>query len=193
MHRAKWIVYVTSVTAIILGAAATAQGQTVRFSDVNDAVRSRFFDSATTRAVGNRLVIGFNGGLDLRTFKFSDFRASTAAYSHGTAMDTISLRITAPAGYYISRITYKQSGTGSVIRTGRAAGGVNLVVDDLAADGGLFLTNPTLSRSISLYGLRRTFVSVSVTTSLFAFSTPALGSASVAVTGAEVLVELLPL
>lgn len=195
MQWANWVRHATGIAVIIFGAAASAQGQTVRFVDIKDAVPGRFFEAATTAADGvngNRLVIGFNGGLDLRTFKYTDFRASTAAYSHITAMDTIRFRVVAPRGYAISKVTYKQRGSGSVIRTARASGAVNLVVDEFPADAGVFSTNPTLTRSVSLLGLNRTAVAVSITTSLFAFSTPTLGSASVAVNGAEVLVELLP-
>ena len=196
MQLAKWIARATGITAIVLGGAAAAHAQTATFSDIRDAVPARFFDAAKTAPDAtnpNMLRIGLHTGLDALTFKFTDFRASSAAFSHGAAMDTISFRVQAPEGYYISKITYAQRGTGSVIRTGRSAGMTNWVVGEIAADLGLFSTNPTLSNSLDLAGLNLTEVPVSITNSLFAFSTPALGSATVGLTGAEVVVELLPL
>ena len=201
MQLAKWIARAAGVTALVLGASVAAHGQTetvsytptASFNDVRDAVPGRFFDSASSVADGNTLHIGLNTGLDFRTFKYNDFRASSTAFSHPNAMDTISFRVSAPAGYYISKITYSQRGTGSVVRTGRAAGMTNWVVAKIAADLGAFGTNPTLTDSIDLTGLNLTDVPVSVTNSLFAFSTPLLGSATVTLTGAEVVVELSPL
>ena len=203
MQLAKWIARVVGVLTITLGGAATAYGQeaeysqaAVTFSDVKDAVPGRFFDAATTAADPadpNTLVIGLNTGLDFRTFKYADFRASSQAFSHTSAMDTISFRVRAPEGYYIASITYAQAGGGSVIRTGRAAGMTNWVVGDLAADLGVFGTSPTLSDTIDLSDQTLTDVPVSITNSLFAFSTPSLGSATVTVTSARVVVKLEPL
>jgi hypothetical protein len=201
MQLAKWIARAAGVTTIVLGVTVAAHGQTdtvsydatATFSEVRDAVPGRFFDSATTVANGNTLRIGLNSGLDFRTFKYNDFRASSTSFSHPNAMDTISFRVSAPAGYYISRITYSQRGTGSVIRTGRAAGMTNWVVGEVADDLGSFATSPTLSGSMDLTGLNITELPVSITNSLFAFSTPLLGSATVGVTGADVVVELSPL
>ena len=192
------IVIVFSSAAAAQDAADTLAGSdpVVTFSAINDAVPTRFFDAETTHEDpenGNRLIIGFNTGLDFRTWKARDFRASTASFSHGTAVDTISFRIDAPAGYYISRITYTQNGTGTVYRTGKASGGSNWVIGDYAADLGQFGTTPMVVGTVDLTGRNLTSVPVSITTSLFAFSTPLLGFASVAVTNAYVTVELAPL
>jgi hypothetical protein len=200
MQLAKWIARAAGVTALVLGGTVAAHGQTdavtydatATFSEIRDAVPGRFFDAATTVANGNTLRIGLNTGLDFKTFKYADFRASSASFSHPNAMDTISFRVRAPEGYYISKISYAQRGTGSVVRTGRAAGMTNWVVADIAADLGSFGTSPALYESIDLSGLNLTDVPVSITNSLFAFSTPLLGSATVSVTGAEVVVELSP-
>jgi hypothetical protein len=196
MQLAKWIARATGVTALVLGGAVAAYGQTVTFAEIRDAVPGRFYDATATAPDsdnGNMLRIGLNSGLDFRTFKYTDFRASSASFSHANAMDTISFRVRAPYGYYISKITYTQRGTGSVVRTGRAAGMTNWVVNDIAGDVGAFATSPGLSESIDLTGRNLTDVPVSISNSLFAFSTPLLGSATVAVTGAEVIVELQPL
>jgi hypothetical protein len=188
--------HIAGVALIMLGAASTAQAQAVTFSDINDAVPSRFFDAATSAPSAldpNTLNVGFNSGRDWTMWKDTDFRASTAAYSFTTAMDTISFRVQAPAGFYISRITYTQQGTGSAYRTGKAAGAANWVVADVAVDLGTFATNPARTGTIDLTGLNMTLVPVSITNSLFAYATPTSGSASVAITSAQVIVELSPL
>jgi hypothetical protein len=196
MQLAKWIARATAITAIVLGGAAAAHGQTATFSHIRDAVPGRFFDAATTApdtTNPNMLRIGLHSGLDFLTFKYVDFRASSTAFSHTAAMDTISFRVHAPEGFYISKITYTQRGTGSVIRTGRAAGSTNWVVGRIAADLGVFAANPSFTESLDLTGRHITNLPVSITNSLFAFSTPTLGSATVGLIGAEVVVELLPL
>ncbi len=196
MQFAKWIARATGTMAIVLGGAVAAQGQTVTFVDIRDAVPTRFFDATTTTQDDvnpNMLHIGLNTGLDFRTFKYADFRASSTAFSHAAAMDTISFRVLAPVGYYISKISYAQRGAGSVVRTGKAAGMANWKVAHIVGDLGVFGTNPALMDSIDLTGLNLTDVPVSISNSLFAFSTPLLGSATVGLTGAEVVVELQPL
>lgn len=195
MQFAARFAWIAGVTALILTGVSTARAQTVTFSDISDAVPGRFFDAATTaphELDANTLVIGFNSGLDFRTWKFNDFRASTLAFSHTIAMDTISFTVEAPEGYYISGITYSQRGMGYVLRTGRAAGTANWVVADYAADLGVFGSNPTVTGTMDLTGLNMTRVPVSISASLFGFSTPALGAASVSVTSADVRVDLLP-
>jgi hypothetical protein len=182
--------------SLLLLATPPAHAQSVTFSHITDAVPGRFFNAATSAPDPNNpntLVIGFNAGLDPSNWKLNDFRASTAPFSHLTASDTLSARIHAPEGYYISNVTYSQRGTGFVLRTGRAAGASNWVVDDIADDLGTYATNPSLTRTVDLTGLNKTFVPVSITTGLFAFSTPALGAAQVAVTSAQIAVELLPI
>ena len=192
MQIEKWMTWLAGI--VILMSAGTAHAQApVGFVEIDDAVASRFFDAATSRPLGNTLIIGFNTGRDATTWKLRDFRASSAAYSYETAIDTINFTIQAPTGFYISRITYTQKGTGSVIRTGRAAGGGTWVVGNASYDLGTFSTNPNLSRSLDLRHLRWRTVPVSITASLFAYSTVSLGSATVSITSAEVLVEVLPL
>jgi len=198
MRLTEWAARAAGVIVLIFTAAAAANAQVVTFSDVNDAVPGNFFDAATSApdpANANRLIIGLHTGIDWNTWKYTDFRASTAAFSHMSAVDTISFRITAPDGFYVSKVTYSQKGSGSVVRTGRAAGGGSWVVSDFASDLGTFTTGttPTFSRELDLTGLNLTFVPVSITQSLFAFSTPTLGSASVSIFFAAVDVELLPL
>ena len=193
MARANRIACVVGTLVVMLGAAAGAQAQTVTFSRIDDAVSSRWVDPATTRADAvdrNKLIVGFNKGLDSTTLKYREFRASTAAFNYTAAMDTISVRVTAPAGYYIAKVTYSQRGTGSTTGTGRASCGASWIVADVSASLGTFGTNPTLTQTIDLTGRRLTVIPVSITNSLNVFSTSSLGSATVSITGAEITVQL---
>ena len=115
MHVGNRITSVAGMALLLLNVAA-AQGQTtaaVEFVDITDAVAGRFFDAAATEADpadGNKLVIRFNTGRDPATWKANDFRASTAAFSHLSAMDTINFKIVPPAGHYVAKVTYTQQG-----------------------------------------------------------------------------------
>jgi hypothetical protein len=196
MHVRNRVTSAAAVAAMVLNV-AIAQAQStppaVEFVDISDAVAGRFFDATTTiadPADPNKLVIRFNTGRDPATWRANDFRASTAAFSHLSAMDTISFRVVPPAGYYVSRITYTQQGSGSALRTGVARGGSNWVVGDYAADLGTFGTNPYVNGTIDLTGVHLAFVPVSITTGLHAFSPPLVGSASLSITSATVVVEL---
>jgi hypothetical protein len=108
-------------------------------------------------------------------------------------MDTISFRVRAPRGHYIASITYRQYGFGSVLRTGQAAGGSDWVVAGDAASLAMFAANPTLARTKDMTSAYRRSARVAITTALSAYATPALGSATSAITGAEVYVQVLPL
>lgn len=193
MTRATLGICIAVVFAMTLGTARSAHAQAVTFTRIDDAVGSRFFDPATTRVDAvdrNKLNIGFNKGLDSATLKYRDFKASTAAFSYATAMDTISVRITAPAGYYIAKVTYTQRGSGTVLRTGRLLCGATLIVADIASSLGTFSTNPDLTETVDLTSRRLTVLPVSITNSLNAFATSTTGSATVTLTGAEIQVEL---
>jgi hypothetical protein len=193
MHLGTPVTSAAAIAILLLNVAAVgAQTPTVSFVEINDAVRGRFFDAATTApdpADGNTLVIRFNSGTDPATWKANDFRASTAAFSHLSAMDTISFRIVPPEGYYVSKVTYRQLGSGSIVRTGKAAGGTHWVVGDDASQVALFLTNPDVSGSIELTSYWPE-LPVSISAGLHVFSTPQLGSASLSITSASVSVQL---
>jgi hypothetical protein len=191
MHLAKWITWLASVAIVM--AAVTMHGQApVQFAALDDAVDFRFFDAATSRPQGNKLIIGFNAGRDPASWLANDFRASTAALSRRWAMDTISFDVKAPSGYYITKMTYAQKGAGSVVGTGKASGQTTWLVGGFAYDLGSFTTKPTLSKSLDLTRLRLSSVPVSITTTLSVYSTTSLGSATVSITGAELLVEVAP-
>jgi hypothetical protein len=63
----------------------------------------------------------------------------------------------------------------------------------MAMDLGRFHTNPTVSGTVDFTGQNKIMVPVSITIGVFTFATPQLGAATIAVTSAEVLVELEPL
>ncbi len=192
MRVGNRITSVASVAVLLLNVAA-ASGQDDMFVDITDAVPGRFFSAAKTAPdpnSPNRLIIGFDNGRDPATWKANDFRASTAAFSHLSAMDTISFRIVAPDGYYVKTVTYRQRGSGSIVRTGKALGGTNWVVGDYAADLGTFASEPDVAQTVDLTESYLSLVPVSITTGMYAFATPTAGSATVSLTNAEVVVEL---
>lgn len=196
MRAQRWAACTAGIWAILLGAATAAHGQVATFSQINDAVPSRFFNPVTTApdpSNPNRLVIGFHSGIDWKIWKYMDFRASAAAFSHTTAMDTLNVVIRAPEGFYVSSITYNQRGWGSVTRIGFTGGAGTLVVNGRGTSLGVFATNPTLSRTVNLLGKNLKTVTLSVSVNLSAFATASLGSATLALTGADVVVGLSPL
>jgi hypothetical protein len=182
--------YATAITVIVLGAASTAQGQVVRFSGIKDAVPSKFFDAATSAPApgdANTLIIGLNTGFDPLTFIANDFRASALPFSNRAAMDTISFTIRAPLGFFVSKITYTQHGTGFTSRTSVSYGGAQWVVAGTPLQLGTFTNNPNLSSTVDISRKRLRSVPVTITDSLFATT------GSVSITEADVHVELLPI
>lgn len=180
----------SAITAsiLVLGVSTPAQAQVATFSGIRDAVASKFFDAATTRATSanrNDLIIGFNVGFDSTTATTNDFKASTAAFSNRAASDTISFVVTAPTGYYVARLTYSQHGTASTSRTAVQQGNAHWVVAGFPRRLGEFSSTPELSKTVDLSSLRQRTVPVSITVSLFAAAT-----GSVAVTSAHVLAVL---
>jgi hypothetical protein len=202
--RHEFQTHAAAVVVILLGSgcAASAQsevlqavacegsGSAARFVGLTDAAPLEFFEasaSAPDPLDPNSLVIGFGTGSDPTTFVGRDFRASALPFSHRTAMDTIGFTIEAPPCQFISKVTYTQQGTGATDRTSVSAGGATWVVAGVPRTLGVFSNDPSLSGAVDLTSLRLTSVPVSITVSLFA------STGSVAVTGAGVHVELLPL
>ena len=181
---------------VISSLASPAYAQRVTFSKITDAVGKKFFNPATTAPDPlnpNRLIIRVHSGMDWTVSKGTEFKASTTAFSYTSAMDTIRFKVTAPAGYYIAKITYTQRGVGTAVRTGKVSGAAHWVVGDVASNIGTFSTTPGLSRTIDLTGRNLTSVPVSITASLFAFATPQGGAATLQLIGADVHVQLLKL
>jgi hypothetical protein len=190
-------VSIAGLVITLLGFSTPAQAQHVTFSDVRDAVPLKFFNPApdSTRvdpADPNTLVIGFESGVDSETFTEKDFRASTKAFGNRMASDTLSFNVVAPAGYYVSSITYEQTGTGSVVRLADARGTSTWVINGQPASLGFFRTAPSLTQTLTFTDSCLTVVPVSITTSLFAFAPPSSGDATVELTGAKVSVTVAP-
>jgi len=195
------LAYAAGLAVLLLNGACTGRAiatqvpsdgpaPTARFLGISDAVPSNFFDASTSAPDPldpNSLVIGLATGSDPTTLIARDFRASALPFSHQSAMDTISFTIEAPACCYVSKVTYTQRGVGSTGRTSNSAGGATWVVAGIPGDLGVFSDDPSLSGAVDLSSLRLTSVPISITVGLFA------STGSVAVTGANVHVELLPL
>jgi hypothetical protein len=195
MRFDHWRSYFAGV-ALLAVFASSAHAQSAIFSVPTDAVPGRFFNgpaSAADPADPNRLIIAFNSGTDLRTWQATDFRAATSAFSPRAAMDTLQFDVVAPEGHYIESITYTQRGAGSVVRSGGVHGASSWIVGNSPLQLGFFGSNPTLTGTVDLSEMKWTVVPVSITSSLFAFAPPVLGSASISITAAEVVVVLKPI
>ena len=153
------------------------------FDSFSDSVLGMFFDAAGSRVKPN----------DPNTLELGlqDFTASTKDPSPRVAMDTAAVVITAPAGYYVARVTYSQDGHGEIGRVAGAAGGSQWTVAGVSYPLKTFALNPTVTQTVDLTGQGLTRVPVSVTTALTVFET--LGQATVTLRSAEITAELLPL
>jgi hypothetical protein len=173
-----------------------ARAQHVTFSDVRDAVPLKFFSADSTRVppeAPNTLEIGFESGRDSGNFLDDEFRASTQAFGNRVAVDTLSFNVVAPENYYVSSITYEQTGTGSILRVADARGTSSWVVAGQPASLGIFRTDPSLARTVTFTDSRLTVVPVSITTSLFVFAAATSGDATVELKSARVTVTVAPL
>ena len=182
---------VTAARIIVLAsmmfliAASTVQAQVARFRHISDAVPGKYFDAATSFPSTfnpNKLKIGFNSGTDPLTFEPTEF----VAFGNRIAMDTIAFDVKAPAGYYVTTITYSQFGAGSTSRTSVEMGSVTWVVAGQAASLGQFRSDPGLSGTADVSALRLQVIPVSITLSL------AASTGSVQVTSANVFVQVAP-
>ena len=187
MRTTTWATRAAGIALVLLTAASTAQAQVARFSKIHDAVPLKYFDAALTKpdpSNPNRLIIGFATGVDPATFGPNDFRVW---FARRVAMDTISFKVTAPAGYYVAKLTYTQHGAVSLSRTLTTAGAATWVVNNSPANLGAFTTDPGLVGTADLTTLRLTSVPVSISESLFA------SVGAIMITDANVLVTLAPL
>ena len=181
MRATKLITWMAVAALLSLGIVSSARAQHATFSNYNDASASHCYNPATTAPDAtnlNRLIIGM--------------LACTAAAPNGTTviMDSFSFRITAPAGYYVSKVTFTQNGTSGGSRGGAGYRAATWVVDDEAFPVSSTTTGWEAIVDLSLQ--RKSVVPVSITTFLAAFGiTVVSGSASAS--SPAVVVELLPL
>lgn len=154
------------------GLATSAHAQTATFSGFRN-IGGCYSPSATAPDPldPNRLMIGTT--------------ACTASSPNGTRviMDTLTFYVEAPAGYYISAITFTQNMRTTGSRGGLGFAAKSWVVDDEALTG-------TESPDLSLE--RKTILPVSITTFLAAFGIQVV-SGSASASNPVVAVELSPL
>jgi len=189
---------VAGLAIVVLGLFTPVHAQNVTFADIRDAVPFKFFNPSpdSTRvdaADPNTLLIGFESGFDPATFLEKNFRATTGTFGNRVAADTLSFNVVAPDGYYVSSITYEQTGSGSIVRVADARGTSSWIVNGQPASLGFFRTDPTLARTVTFTDSRLTVIPVSVSTSLFVFAPPTSGDATVTLTSAKVSVTVAPL
>lgn len=166
----------------VLATTGTASAQTATFSGFDDNTGSaRCYDPATTApdpTNPNRLVIGMAPCV------------ASSPTGAKTAMDTLNFQVAAPDGYYVSRITFTQSGSTSGSRGGSGFRGATWVVDKtplaVPATGGGWAATVDLSLH------RKTVFPVAITTYLAAFGIQVV-SGSATASNPVVLVELAPL
>lgn len=178
MRSHKYGAWLVAVAGCLAMTSSTAAAQTARFSGFNDAVSGRCYEPASTAPDAtnpNLLRIGMVG-------------CSTSA-PNGTPllMDTFSFAVEAPDGYFVSKITFTQSGTSGGSRGGTGFRGVSWVVDQTAAPVAGITGGWAGVRDLSLQ--RKTVVPVSITTFLAAFGIQVV-SGHASATNPTVLVEL---
>lgn len=159
------------LVSLLLGMSGIAHSATVTFSNIVDGNGlPLLFDPATTApdaGDGNILNIGL-----------TNFSADGGSIVTSSAVDTLSMIITAPAGYVITSVAYTEAGSGET------TGGVAFASGSIVADGipTNFLTQVFAPQSSSGWSISPTptliankdSIAVSITNSLIAFSfTPA--------------------
>ncbi|NOT54591.1 MAG: hypothetical protein HOP18_08305 [Deltaproteobacteria bacterium] len=181
--------WVAGVTVLVLHSLSPALAQTVTFSEINDAVPGRCYDPATTApdpVNPNQLNIGINTG-----YIPGSFFVSAACYASdegaSLAMDTLSFVITAPPYYYISKITFTQTGSTSGSRGGKGFRSASWVMDDDPRT--VPATTSGWLGTVNLTGLNKTVVPVSITTALAAAGGD-VRSGSASASNPKVVVEL---
>ena len=184
----------TALALFLTASCASVQAVGVSIIDLDDSNNAgpaddrELFDIATTTGTGP--------GSVLLTIGLSDFVASgIVGGSDVSAFDTLSFKVVVDPGYYITKITYNESGT-----TTTGAGGVTLSTGSVVSNGvanglGLYLQNSP--SSASGWSLTTSFTyaaseqlteaAVSITNSLLA-----VGDAVISKDGASVTFEVTP-
>lgn len=179
-----------ALIAALVFVAASADAQVATFSAIDDASPGVCYDPATTAPDAlnpNILHIGVHSGFSSTSWTNIGCIASTTSFHSRLMNDTIAARIEAPAGFYISRVTFTQTGSATSSRVGQVFAGAQWVVDGDALPGSLS------GGTIDLTGQFRTVVPVSFSIFLGAKINGTSGSASASVANPALVVELLPL
>lgn len=192
---------VIRMAGIALVAASTfCAAQAVTFSNIDDAILAvprapGLFTTTITRDFNNpnKLIIGLD-----------DFRAlmpgTLNVNARPNALDTISFRVQAPAGYRIATLTYLTSGLSNIGRVGITSASANWVVDGVAIHLGSRRFGALPGAQPSAWSLSSRFdftaaqnkrnIAISIANSMVAAITGTLGSASMTTRRAEVTVGL---
>lgn len=173
-----------------LAMAGRADAQSVTFSAIDDAAAGVCYDPATSApdpTDPNRLLIGVHSGVSSTSWTNTACVASTAAFHARQMSDTIAVRIEAPAGFYISRVTFAQVGSAQSSRVGQVFAGAQWVVDGDAMPAAL------TGASVDLTSQLKTVVAVSFSVFLGAKINGTSGSASASVGSPQLVAELMPL
>jgi hypothetical protein len=184
----------TAVLAAASLCSLSANAADATFAAVNDTVVGFYLNSATTApdpASPNTLVFGLHSGFS--GFASTEFRASATSGATGFAMDTITFQITAPAGYYIERVTYNQTVSASTSGAGSSTNArTDLSVGGIAVTATQGSGLPTSSKIVDLAALRLSRTQMTVVPTLTARA-GLRGSAGISLTYAAVSVTLAPL
>jgi len=165
------------------------QAATVDFTNIMDGDgQPRLFDAANTApdpTDGNILIIGLN-----------DFTADGASAVTSSAVDTMSMTINAPAGFFISSVSYTEGGTG-ITTNGVAAATGSIVVDNTPTNFLTQLFQPNANSGWTItpviaYGGNKSSINVSITNSLFAFAFSPTDTAEITKTSATLTVGIEP-
>ena len=176
------------LASLLFGLSAVAQSAVVTFSDITDGNgTSAYFDPATTTPDGGDGNV-LNIGLD-------SFLADGSSGATTSAVDTISMVITAPDGYVITSVTYSETGTVETTNGVATASG-SIVADGIPSNFLTVIAAP--GTAVGGWGIdagpvaiaNKQSIAVSITNSLFAFSFSPQEIALIEKTDATLTVEI---
>jgi hypothetical protein len=188
MRNSKSLMVIAGVL-FVLGAAGLTQASVVTFSDILDGNGSPLlFDPATTvpdPSDGNKLIIGLN-----------NFTADGASAPTSSAVDTLSMTITAPAGFYITSIDYTEAGNGQTTNGFATASG-SIVADNIP---NIFMTQMFSPNNNSGWSItpativinNKTSINLSITNSMVAFAFTPNDTAQITKAAASITVGITP-
>ena len=163
----NWLTSVLTAAIICVGTAGIANADVVTFSNIIDGNNSPLlFDVGTTVPVvgdENTLQIGLN-----------NFTANGSSTITTSAVDTLSMTIDAPAGFYITAIDYSEAGSG-MTTNGVASASGSIVADGMPTNFLTQIFTPNTSGSWAISPSQTVIdnkfsINVTITNSLFAFN-----------------------
>jgi hypothetical protein len=180
---------VIACVLFVLSTAGLTQASVVTFSNITDGSGSPLlFDPGTTAPDpndGNKLIIGLD-----------NFSADGGSILTTSAVDTLSMVITAPAGFYITSIDYTEAGDGQTTNGVASASG-SMVADNIPT---IFLTQLFQPNANSGWSItpattniaNKTSINLSITNSMFAFAFTPNDTARITKTSASITVGITP-